>query len=92
MLGYKKTDEGTPAADPAAIANQAANGPKETISTNEAELYSRKPAKAGKFHDYFTSCLPSPLKSDPVEINLTGNAPLKSGHIVTGKQIGRAHV
>jgi hypothetical protein len=35
-----------------------------------------KPAKAGKFHDYFTSCLPSPLKSDPVEINLTGNAPV----------------
>ena len=33
-------------------------------------------AKAGKFHDYFTSCLPSPLKSDPVEISLTGNAPI----------------
>lgn len=80
MLGYKKTDEGTPDTDPAAIGKEAANEPKNTASTNEAALYSRKPAKAGKFHDYFTSCLPSPLKSDPVEINLTGNAPLKLGN------------
>lgn len=79
MLGYKKTDEGEADTDPAAIGNQAANDPKQTTSTNEAALYSRKPAKAGKFHDYFTSCLPSPLKGNPVEINMTGNAPLKLG-------------
>ena len=30
MLGYKKTDEGTPDTDPAAIANQTANDPKQT--------------------------------------------------------------
>lgn len=77
MLGYKKTDEGGADTDPAAIGNQSANEPKQTTSTNEAALYSRKPAKAGKFHDYFTSCLPSPLKNDPVEIGLTGNAPVK---------------
>lgn len=76
MLGYKKTDEGGEDTDPAAIGNEAANEPTQTTSTNEAALYSRKPAKAGKFHDYFTSCLPSPLKSDPVEISLTGNAPV----------------
>ena len=94
MLGYKKTDEGGADTDPAAIANQAANEPKQTTSTNEAALYSRKPAKAGKFHDYFTPCLPKPLKADPVEISLTGNAPvgLYKNNIVTGKQIGRAHV
>lgn len=79
MLGYKKTDEGAADTDPAAIENESANEPKNTTSTNEAALYSRKPAKAGKFHDYFTSCLPSPLKNDPVEISLTGNAPLKLG-------------
>lgn len=79
MLGYKKTDEAAPNTDPAAIGQEAANEPKNTASTNEAELYSRKPAKAGKFHDYFTSCLPSPLKSDPVEISLTGNAPIRLG-------------
>lgn len=79
MLGYKKTDEGAADTDPAAIGNEAANEPKNTVSTNEAALYSRKPAKAGKFHDYFTSCLPSPLKNDPVEISLTGNAPLRLG-------------
>lgn len=86
MLGYKKMDVGGADTDPAAIGKDAANEPKNTTSTNEAALYSRKPAKAGKFHDYFTSCLPSPLKSDPVEINLTGNAPLKLGDI-NGKPI-----
>lgn len=79
MLGYKKTDEGGPSTDPANTPSYA-NDPAKTTDTNEADLYARKPAKAGKFHDYFTSCLPSPLKTDPVEINLTGNAPLKLGN------------
>lgn len=78
MLGYKKTDEGGSQTDASKYLENA-NKPDVTTSTNEAELYSRKPAKAGKFHDYFTSCLPSPLKSDPVEISLTGNAPLRLG-------------
>ena len=77
MLGYKKTDNGETNDDPKINDKQAVNEPSFTTSTNEAELYSRKPAKAGKFHDYFTSCLPSPLKADPVEIGLTGNAPIK---------------
>lgn len=79
MLGYKKTDDGEKLENPEAISTENANKPETTASTNEAALYSRKPAKAGKFHDYFTSCLPSPLKNDPVEINLTGNAPLRLG-------------
>lgn len=74
MLGYKKSDDGTDNQDPAQNSKQAVNEPTNTTSTNEAALYSRKPAKAGKFHDYFTSCLPSPLKSEPMEISLTGNA------------------
>lgn len=81
MLGYKKTDKGETNDDPNINGKQTVNEPSFTTSTNEAALYSRKPAKAGKFHDYFTSCLPSPLKNDPVEINLTGNAPLKLGDI-----------
>lgn len=76
MLGYKKTDDGATNDDPKVNDKQAVNEPTYTTSTNEAELYSRKPAKAGKFHDYFTSCLPSPMKSDPVEINLNGSAPV----------------
>ena len=75
MLGYKKTDSGFAEDDPAKITAYA-NEPDQTTGTNEAALYSMKPAKAGKFHDYFTSCLPSPLKNDPVEIGLTGNAPV----------------
>lgn len=76
MLGYKKDDAGGIADDAASHGTAAANYPTATVETNEAVLYSRKPAKAGKFHDYFTSCLPSPLKNEPVEISLTGNAPV----------------
>ena len=79
MLGYKKTDTGLAVDDPAKTTAHA-NSPEQTTGTNEAALYSMKPAKAGKFHDYFTSCLPTPLKSNPVEISLTGNAPLKIGN------------
>ena len=81
MLGYKKTDEGGAQTDPESIAKIYANDPAHTTEMVEGSLYSLKPAKAGKFHDYFTSCLPSPLKNDPVEISLTGNAPLKLGDI-----------
>lgn len=77
MLGYKKSDEGAKFDNPNAYVNTPANAPSFTTQTNEAEIYSSRPAKAGKFHDYFTSCLPSPLKGDPVEISLTGNAPIK---------------
>nr|DAX02065.1 MAG TPA: Major capsid protein [Microviridae sp.] len=79
MLGYKKTDD---AGSNANASNETwnANRPDTTTNTNEALLYAYKPAKAGKFHDYFTSCLPSPLKTplknNPVEISLTGNAPV----------------
>lgn len=78
MLGYKKSDEAGEDQDPIS-AETNANSPSRTTDTNEANLYARKPAKAGKFHDYFTSCLPSPLKSDPVELSLTGNAPIRLG-------------
>ena len=81
MLGYKKTDDGgIPAGDGTTDIKYNANDPEKTTNMNEGALYGMKPAKAGKFHDYFTSCLPSPLKSDPVEISLTGNAPIKLGN------------
>ena len=86
MLGYKKTDEGGAQPDPESVGGIYANDPAYTTEMVEGSFYSLKPAKAGKFHDYFTSCLPSPLKSDPVEINLTGNAPLRLGDM-NGKPI-----
>lgn len=79
MVGYKKGDEATEEKDPKQWEKSPANTPTATANDAEGRLYSRPPAKAGKFHDYFTSCLPSPLKSNPVEISLTGNAPLKLG-------------
>lgn len=79
MLGYKKSDDAGTEADIGDYYENV-NKPVHTTDTNEAHMYGRKPAKAGKFHDYFTSCLPTPLKSDPVEISLTGNAPIRLGN------------
>ena len=78
MLGYKKSDNASNNKDPGLL-KDSVNKPQNTTSTEESDFYARKPAKAGKFHDYFTSCLPSPLKADPVEISLTGNAPIRLG-------------
>nr|DAQ78767.1 MAG TPA: Major capsid protein [Microviridae sp.] len=77
MLGYKKTDEGGTTADASKVTANA-NAIDQTTNTNEATLYAMKPARAGKFHDYFTSCLPSPLKNaEPVTIPMLGNAPVR---------------
>ena len=74
MLGYKKTDDGGTTADASKVTANA-NALDQTTNTNEAQLYAMKPARAGKFHDYFTSCLPSPLKNaEPVQLPMTGNA------------------
>ena len=77
MLGYKKTDEGDTNAD-ASKETSSANAIDKTTNTNEATLYAMKPAKAGKFHDYFTSCLPSPLKNaEEISLPLSGPARIK---------------
>lgn len=74
MLGYKKTDDGGTTANASAVTANA-NALDQTTNTNEATLYAMKPARAGKFHDYFTSCLPSPLKNaEPVTLPMTGAA------------------
>lgn len=77
MIGYKKDDTAGNSEDPEVDGANYANKPEITATISEGALYAAKPAKAGKFHDYFTSCLPSPLKADAVEIGLTGNAPVK---------------
>lgn len=74
MLGYKKTDDGGTNEDASKVTENA-NALDQTTNTNEATLYAMKPARAGKFHDYFTSCLPSPLKNaEPVTLPMTGSA------------------
>lgn len=77
MLGYKKTDDGGTNADASKVKANA-NALDQTTNTNEATLYAMKPARAGKFHDYFTSCLPSPLKNvEPVTLPLSGMYPVE---------------
>ena len=74
MLGYKKTDEAGTNADASKVTENA-NALDQTTNNNEATLYAMKPARASKFHDYFTSCLPSPLKNaEPVTLPMTGAA------------------
>lgn len=74
MLGYKKTDDGG-TNENASKVTENANALDQTTNTNEATLYAMKPARAGKFHDYFTSCLPSPMKNaEAVTLPMTGSA------------------
>ena len=84
-LGYKKTDDGGTEKDPKKETSNA-NAIDKTTNMNEATLYAMKPARAGKFHDYFTSCLPSPLKNaDAVTIPLGTSAKIEGYYIDTEK-------
>lgn len=47
--------------------------------TDLARDYGGYPLKVGKFHDYFTSCLPSPQKGPSVTLPLGALAPVISG-------------
>lgn len=47
--------------------------------TDLARDYGGYPLKVGKFHDYFTSCLPSPQKGPSVTLPLGSLAPVISG-------------
>lgn len=50
-------------------------------TSNAVYGYGSKPLKANKFHDYFTSVLPSPQKGDPVVFGIGSSAPVDGSNI-----------
>ena len=74
MIGYNKDDNAGTSTDPEVDAEKYANRPDYTAKVSEGALYATKPAKAGKFHDYFTSCLPNPQRGPEVTLPMQGNA------------------
>lgn len=52
-------------------------GADEGDTENMQAVKGGKPLKAEKYFDYFTGCLPAPQKGEPVQLPLTGNAPIK---------------
>lgn len=57
--------------------NATKNGSNGTNYITDLEC-GGMPAKAGKYHDYFTSALPSPQKGNPISIPLGDLAPVKT--------------
>lgn len=51
-------------------------------ATDDLSELVQKPRKAGRLHDYFSSCLPAPLKSnEPVNIPMSGRIPVISSTV-----------
>lgn len=65
------------------------NGSNGSNYVQDLEL-GGKPFIANKYHDYFTSALPSPQKGPPITLNIGGKAPVltDSKKILTGKRKG----
>ena len=79
MLGYKKSDDGGVEENPSQGKAGYMNYAQYTTNTNEGAAYGYFPARVGKFHDYFTSCLPYPQRGTAVTMPMTGNAPIRLG-------------
>lgn len=72
-------DQGTQYALDFDIKTTTKAGSNGTTAVTDCAL-GGKPAKANKFHDYYTSCLPSPLRHAPVILPIGEKAPVYAGY------------
>lgn len=56
--------------------DQNTQPPQPLTAAVDPEFFDSEPLKVNKFHDYFTSCLPSPQKGESVLLPLAGLAPV----------------
>lgn len=52
-------------------------GTNDGSDSNKQAIRGGKPLPAEKYFDYFTGCLPTPQKGEPVNLPMSGNAPVK---------------
>ena len=52
-------------------------GTNDGSDSNKQAIKGGKPLPAEKYFDYFTGCLPAPQKGEPVNLPMSGNAPVK---------------
>lgn len=52
-------------------------GINDGSDSNKQAIRGGKPLPAEKYFDYFTGCLPAPQKGEPVNLPMSGNAPVK---------------
>lgn len=72
--------------DDATVTYADGNDPKNLEKCLQEAYLGGRPLPVNKFHDYFTSALPSPQKAgEPVTIPLSGSAPLGMYNASTGK-------
>jgi hypothetical protein len=60
------------------VTDATTTGKNDGSATNDSAITLAKPLKAAKVFDYYTGALPEPQKGEPIQLPLTGAAPIKA--------------